>query len=781
MREREFQGAGPGQGDESCPTGSCQETTMSYDGHGRMSARKYPIESAASSLIYNVDDTLQTMTDARGVTTTYGYNNRHLTTSITYGTAPNVIPLNPVTFGYDEVGNRLWMDDQPGRVDYQYNTLSQMEWEERRFDDLTQAYRLSYEYNLAGQMKMVAGPWNKSNTYVFNKAGEITDVTGTGYRDNIPPTNRVVSQFATGIKYRAWGAIKSFTNGNFTEAEKKNFSMNYNSRLQLTHYDSGGRITDHTYHNDGRVKDVIDSTYSNFNRIHNYDHVGRLISANATNPFSYVYAYDVWDHVTSRNGHHWGQPLNFTASYMNDRDQALTYDQAGNVTFTGSPIFATIQYDSASRQASRRSRPPDYLVDVIITKSYDGDGELVRTTNETVPPSNILRQYLLRSTVMKGAVIVYIHPGVVEYPSQTNIYLHEEQIAYQRGVGDEVVWDYRNPITRSYYAHNRMDRGGPIGQQDTVFDEVVVDPTGADVGITNPYIPQPPPASDPAAMGMYTYYANPTNFGVGCTVDGLEVPCDEALRYVNMGIAQLDPSRSNLGALMSANGIIPIQNLTYQPGENGEPGGYEVGIGFRFVQPKSGWIDERNAITGDNEQHPPSAICRVSLGSRGLNYPGLKKVVHHMFVTTQTLSTDQNISQSIPTVFQGTHESNYLRVREGSFQKGNQDYDNSRNRGAIFVHVEVPGICDDVNGSFRKTMNRINDGDIEYQSPIIGINGEYWRGTKNSNAAAYTLLQNWSSVWRENLQGQYRQLSGRPFSIFTPGWNTLLVKEFHPK
>jgi hypothetical protein len=593
-RVREFQGAGPAPGDESCPTGSCQETTMSYDGHGRMSTRKHPIESATSSFVHNPDDTLQTMTDARGVTTTYGYNNRHLKTSITYGTAPDVIPLNPVTFGYDEVGNRLWMDDQPGRVDYHYNTLSQMEWEERRFDDLTQAYRLSYEYNLAGKMKKVTTPWNHSNTYVFNKAGEITDVTGTGYRDaHIPGTMRDVSQFATGVKYRAWGAVKSFTNGNFTVAEKKNFSMNYNSRLQLTHFNGGGRITDHTYYNDGRVKDVIDSTYSNFNRIHNYDHVGRLISANATTPFSHVYAYDVWDHATSRIGHHWGQPLNFTASYMSDRDQALTYDQAGNVTFTGTPNFATIQYDAASRQARRRSRPPGYLVDVIITKSYDGDGELVQSNREAV---NILRQYLLRSTVMKGAIIVYFHPqggGFPPSPSQTNIYLHGETIAHQVGVGDHVVWEYRNPIIRSYYAHYRMDLGGPLGEEDQVDDEVVVDPTGADVGITDPYSPEPPPPSDPAIGETVNFFGNPTEFRVACTVDGIEMPCDEALRYLNYGIAQLDLSRSNLNALIRV-GIIPVQTKTYQPGENGEPGSYEVGYSFNFVQPNKSWYERNN-------------------------------------------------------------------------------------------------------------------------------------------------------------------------------------------
>ena len=259
------------------------------------------------------------------------------------------------------------------------------------------------------------------------------------------------------------------------------------------------------------MNEVIDSTYSNFNRTHNYDHVGRLISASAgttlPTPYNYTYQYDAMDHVTSRSGHHWGQPLNFTASYINDRDQALTYDQAGNVTFSGSPHFATIQYDAAGLQARRQSRPPGWLVDLIITKSYDGDGEFVKRTDEEEPANQTLWQYLLRSTVMKGAVIVYIsyNGSFQPFPSQTNIYLHGESIANQKGIGDHVVWEYRNPITRHYYGHYRMDFGGPLGEEDRVDDEVVVDPTGADVGITNPYIPEPPPPSDPAIGGGVSF------------------------------------------------------------------------------------------------------------------------------------------------------------------------------------------------------------------------------------------------------------------------------------
>jgi hypothetical protein len=52
-----------------------REATMIYDGHGRMTQRHYPIEDAGvhTSWTYNTDDSVHTVTDPRGVITTFGY------------------------------------------------------------------------------------------------------------------------------------------------------------------------------------------------------------------------------------------------------------------------------------------------------------------------------------------------------------------------------------------------------------------------------------------------------------------------------------------------------------------------------------------------------------------------------------------------------------------------------------------------------------------------------------------------------------------------------------
>src|ERR1051325_4713496 len=102
-----------------------QLRTFAYDGQGRLQTRTTP-EQSAVSYSYFADDAVQTMTDARGATTTLTYNNRRLVTGITYGVPSGVAATPNVSFGYDEAGNRTSMTDGLGSVSYSYNTLSQL-------------------------------------------------------------------------------------------------------------------------------------------------------------------------------------------------------------------------------------------------------------------------------------------------------------------------------------------------------------------------------------------------------------------------------------------------------------------------------------------------------------------------------------------------------------------------------------------------------------------------------------------------------------------------------
>ena len=82
--------------------GTGQQTLMTYDGYGRLSNRKTPIEdTAGTSYLYNADDTVQKVTDARGASSTYTYNGRHLITLIHYAKPGGSDPQSyqtPLTF-----------------------------------------------------------------------------------------------------------------------------------------------------------------------------------------------------------------------------------------------------------------------------------------------------------------------------------------------------------------------------------------------------------------------------------------------------------------------------------------------------------------------------------------------------------------------------------------------------------------------------------------------------------------------------------------------------------
>lgn len=178
------------EGTES--TGVFLETTMSYDGHGRLQTKHVPEQQAVpgnsatsdhTTWEYNLDDTIQKVTDARGTAAIFSYNNRHLVTNTSY-TVPSGsgIPVTaPVSYGYDAAGNRLSMTDGMGNASYQYDQLSRMTSETRYFGaPLYRTYNLTYGYNLANSLTSIALPdWSQQVNYNHDAAGRLNSVTAT--------------------------------------------------------------------------------------------------------------------------------------------------------------------------------------------------------------------------------------------------------------------------------------------------------------------------------------------------------------------------------------------------------------------------------------------------------------------------------------------------------------------------------------------------------------------------------------------------------------------------
>ena len=130
---------------------------MGYDGHGRLLNKHVPEQNSGTATVYayNPDDTVYSVTDARGATCTYGYNSRHLVTSATHTLSGQTTIA--VSYSYDAAGNRTSMTDGLGSVSYGYDQLSRLTSETRYFSALWNSptggnYGINYQYNLANEL-----------------------------------------------------------------------------------------------------------------------------------------------------------------------------------------------------------------------------------------------------------------------------------------------------------------------------------------------------------------------------------------------------------------------------------------------------------------------------------------------------------------------------------------------------------------------------------------------------------------------------------------------------
>lgn len=415
-----------------------QIRTLEYDGFGRIWRRTTP-EQGATTYSYFADDTVQTLTDARGATTTFAYNARQQPASITYGVPAGVAATSNVSFGYDAAGNRTSMTDGMGSVSYAYDQLSRMTSETRTFSGVG-SFTLGYSYNLAGELTGITNPWNAQVGYTYDATGRATSVSGANYGG--------VSSYVNSISYRAFG-LKQMAYGN-----GRTLSMNYDNRPRPTNYDIPGVLRlqyEYGWENTDRVGFVRNIDDQTLDRWYAYDHVGRLICSRSgtearigfgeqipvayDGPYSHGYSYDVWGNRTHIEG--WGGVARWADhTYTNNRRNGMQYKAAGNITNDGSYNFS---YDAVGQQASASNGT------YVLQQNYDGDGLRAKK----VDAGDTL--YYLRSSVLGGQVVAEIYGGGVSYAGsgwwlRGYVYLGSQMVATQAG---GVNWVHQDPVGKS--------------------------------------------------------------------------------------------------------------------------------------------------------------------------------------------------------------------------------------------------------------------------------------------------------------------------------------------
>jgi len=571
-----------------------QDTAMSYGGYGRLKTKHAPEQqvdpnnSASTDHTtweYNDDDTFQKTTDARGATATFSYNNRRLVTNVTYGLLPGVpttgpskvVPSAPVSFSYDAAGNRTSMSDGLGSTGYTYDQLSRLISENRTFTDVG-TYALTYAYDLAGELTSITDPFGSQVGYNRNSAGKLTGVTGSGFGN--------VSTYASNFEYLASGRLKGMTYGN-----NRTLSMNYNSRLQVSHYEVSGVVKlDYQYENDGSLKFADDLIDSVFDRSYSYDNVGRIASAlsgaeargePAANlrPYNQSFTYDVWGNMTGRASKHWSKNIpTFLGPHVNNRLSIWTYDADGRVTGASS-VSST--FDAAGRLVQavgpqRRNNPP-----LVLVQDFDGDSHRVKKTEYGSTT------YFLRSTALSGVVVSEIYGT----SGQTNFGQKQKGHVYANGTELAEQNTFLNVAQYQHHEPGSGEQGLSYTHPDTtiVWARTQLDPLGDDVGDEDPYLDQGG-GGDPGFN--YPHFGDISDPNSGCTVDGQPWPCTSIGIFLKGAAKSITPgpdaglfmpryewrfNDSPGGEDACKNGVCPSV-VTID-----DPGGYFVIAGFDII------------------------------------------------------------------------------------------------------------------------------------------------------------------------------------------------------
>ena len=168
-------------------------------------------------------------TDARGITTTYTYDNLDRLTSKSYS---NGDPT--VTYYYDQTsyngltisngkGQRTGMSDGSGQTAWSYDTMGRIVTEQRTIGSVTKT--MSYSHNLDGSLASITYPSGRVLSYAYGSDQKPLSVVDSANGIN----------YATGATYAPPGGLASIVYGEVSGGFAGITTTNsYNSRLLPT-------------------------------------------------------------------------------------------------------------------------------------------------------------------------------------------------------------------------------------------------------------------------------------------------------------------------------------------------------------------------------------------------------------------------------------------------------------------------------------------------------------------------------------------------------------------
>src|SRR6266852_702741 len=396
-------------------TQGAQTRTYSYDDLGRVSSAQTPeTNQAATSFLYNNFGLVTQRTDARGVITTYGYDNLNRLTSVSYNVGSTGVPATAsVGYTYDQggaaanaLGRLTSMTDGVGSETYSYDVLGQVTQLQKAVNGTT--YTLGYQYNLAGQLTQVTYPSTRAVQQSYDAIGRLSAIASGA------------TNYATSFGYNPAQQVTGFSYGNGVTA-----SLGYSAdRLQLTSlaYAIGGSTLFSLGYgytqgqgNNGQITSITDNVDNGRSATYAYDALYRLTSAVTTGSANYAqwglsFGYDRYGNRLSQSQTFGGPPTHFVT--MNAATNRITtsgyaYDANGNMTQDG-PSANTLVYDAENRLLSATNGGS--------SGSYSYDGNNLRVSKSSGGTSTV---YLFSGTKV---IAEYDNGAAPTSPSREYIY-----------------------------------------------------------------------------------------------------------------------------------------------------------------------------------------------------------------------------------------------------------------------------------------------------------------------------------------------------------------------
>ena len=374
-----------------------QYRTYKFDALGRMLYERIPEQTATindgtgtlwtTKYTYTDFSAVATKKDARGVVSTYSYDQLNRLTSVVYNisNAPGVAPGAGAGFTYDNNNssqtNGLLLS--AGNESYSYDGYRRVSSITRTIDSIN--YTTSYQYGAGSIRSQITYPSGRVVNINRSSTGRLTSLT-----------DQYSANYLSGISYNPAGQVTGLTLGNGV-TETYGYDPN---RLQLTSQTatkSGGPtngLMNLTYNyqatagqmgagsmagNAGQLMSIsgtINSTTES--AAYTYDNLGRLATSNQTSNGSSAqrrFVYDRWGNRTgvwdSVSGGNLVQSILLQPPFMTTNNRILsvtssgvtknyTYDAAGNVINDGTHSYV---YDGANRLVSMDSGAAQYSYD----------------------------------------------------------------------------------------------------------------------------------------------------------------------------------------------------------------------------------------------------------------------------------------------------------------------------------------------------------------------------------------------------------------------------------